>query len=86
MIRMTLAAGLVALSGSVALAQMGDPSTMKCVEFSSMDAEGMAQVTRAVMIATTGQNEVSVPMTRKLVTVCSVNPEMTVMEASQQPG
>ena len=78
----TLAAGLAA----AAFAQMGDPSTMKCAEFMGMDEEGMGQVSRAVMQATTGENEISVPMVRKLTTVCSANPGMTVMEASTQPG
>lgn len=81
-----LAAGLAACTAAAAFAQMGDPSTMKCSEYTALDEEGMGQVSRAVMQATTGQNELSVPMVRKLVTVCSANPGMTVLEASSQPG
>lgn len=81
MIRVLLAAALVASTGSAALAQMGDPSTMKCVEFMALDAEGMAQVSRTLNVAMGGPNEINADLVRKLENTCPTNPEMTVAEA-----
>ncbi len=84
MTRVLLAASLAALAGSAAFAQEGDPNTMKCVEFMSLSAEGMAQVSRQVSINAGGPNEVNADIVRTLERTCPTNPEMTVAEAAGQ--
>lgn len=80
-----LAAAAIALAcGSAAFAQAGDPTTMKCVEYSALSVEGKAQLVRAYVESTGGGNELDADVVRKLDNVCPTNPEMTVADAAAQ--
>ncbi|MCX7668746.1 MAG: hypothetical protein N2439_01570 [Anaerolineae bacterium] len=85
MLRISLVAAALALAAaSAAFAQAGDPNTMKCVEYAALDAEGKAQLMRALSEALGQGNEVNADLARKVDETCQTNPEMTVAAAAGQ--